>query len=60
MGIETTIDVKRTDAIRILGERYMDKIFKLQHMSNEELEQELYVQRDTIFENYNVINDEGE
>jgi len=57
MSIETTIIVKKTDARQRLADAYMKKIFKLQSMSNEELAEELYTQRNTIFENYDVVND---
>lgn len=52
MSIESTVTVKR------VLESLSSKIARVHSMSNEELEKELYKNRDTTLENYEVVCDE--
>jgi len=53
MGIESTRDVKRTDALSMLRQKGL-KVYD--NDCNERLEDMLYENRESIFENYNVVD----
>ncbi len=55
MGIESTMTVKRSDAIAMLEQKRVE-VFK--NDFQERLEALLYEHRESIFENYNVVEDD--
>jgi len=55
MGIESTMTVKRSDAIAMLEQKRVE-VFK--NDCQERLAALLYEHRESIFENYNVVEDD--
>jgi hypothetical protein len=57
MSIETTYTVRRQDAMDML---FLKDVPVYPNDSNYRLEQELYKHKDSIFENYKVVNNDYE
>jgi len=55
MGIESTIELTRNEAILRLESRLKGLLDTLPEKSNEELEELLYGTRESIFDNFSII-----